>query len=288
MTTVGFLGLGAMGSGIARRLVDGGHSVVVWNRSRPAVDALVAYGATGADRAADALAADVSFSMLADDEAAEGVLGAAVTSAAGGIHVNMASISVAAAARLTAEFAAHGARYVASPVIGRPPVAAAGRLNLMVAGPGDAVAAVMPYLEQLSSRVWRFGETPATANAVKIAVNYNLIHVIQALGESIAIVERQGVDPSLFVELLTSSIFGGVAYSGYGNEIATRGYTPPGFTMALAYKDLGLVRELADAGGVRPATMPALFDVFERALADPELCAFDWGAIAEVTRRDLL
>lgn len=288
MTTLGFLGLGAMGAAMAQRLVEAGHPVTVWNRSAGAVDALVAAGATAAAEPADALAADVSFSMFANDEASERVLGDGVAAAAGGIHVNTASISPDAADRLAALFAAHHAGYVSAPVLGRPPVAAEGRLNILAAGAPEHVDAVEPYLDVLGVRVWRLGERPSAANAVKIAVNYTLIHAIQALGESIAIVERQGVAPEQFVELLTSSLFGGVAYSGYGTEIAERAYLPAGFAMPLGYKDLKLARTLAEAGGVTAATMPALFAVFERALEDPELAASDWGAIAEVTRRDLL
>ena len=90
------------------------------------------------------------------------------------------------------------------------------------------------------------------------------------------------------MELLTSSLFGGVVYNGYGNEIARQGYYPPGFHIELGRKDLQLAEDVAAASGVKLATMPALISVFERALADAELSQGDWGAIAEVTRRDLL
>lgn len=288
MTTLGFLGLGSMGNAMARRLVDAGHAVTVWNRSPEPLDALVQAGATRADTPADALFADISFSMLANDAVAEAVLGAGVAAATNAIHVNTASISPDCADRLADLFAAHGARYASAPVLGRPPVAAAGELNILAAGTPDVVDAVLPYLEVLGKRVWRLGERPSAANAVKISVNYNIIHAIQALGESIAMVERQGVDPSLFVELLTSSLFGGVAYSGYGTEIVGRAYLPAGFAMPLGYKDLMLAKTVAAASGVTAATMPALFAVFERALEHPDLAEADWGAIAEVTRRDLL
>src|SRR5690606_10669541 len=152
----------------------------------------------------------VSFSMLANDAAAEAVLGDAASTVSGGIHVNMASISPAAADRISARFTEAGAAYVAAPVLGRPDVAAAGKLNILAAGAPASVDAVLPYLEVLGARVWRLGENPSMANGVKVSVNYNIIHALQALGESVAMVERQGVDPELFVELLTSSLFGGV------------------------------------------------------------------------------
>lgn len=287
--TIGFIGLGSMGAGMARRLVDAGHDVIVWNRSTDAVAELVSAGARAGATPAEALAAPVSFSMLANDAASEETLDETAAAAArGGIHVVTASISPSLADRLEDRFTSAGARYIAAPVLGRPAVAAAGQLNILAAGPADAVEMVQPYLDVLGERTWRLGERPSQANAVKAAVNYNIIHAMQALGESIAMTERQGIEPALFVELLTSTLFGGVVYQGYGREIAEQAYWPPGFHIALGRKDLTLAREIADAGGVRPATMDALFAVFDRALEDPELAEGDWGAIAEVSRRDLL
>ena len=288
MTELGFLGLGTMGAGMARRLVEAGHTVHVWNRSTDAAAELVAAGAVLAPDPAAALAPEVSFSMLANDEAADAVLSAdALGAGRTGIHVNMASISGALADRLTERFAAAGVAYVAAPVLGRPAVAAAGNLNILAAGPDGAIAAVAPYLDTLGAKTWRFGERPRMANVVKIAVNYNLIHAIEAIGESVALVERHDVDPQEFVDLLTSTLFAGVAYTGYGNLVAQRAYDPPGFTVSLGLKDLALAEQVAEEGGVRLPTAPALRAVFERTLAEPELADLDWGAIAEVTRKDL-
>lgn len=286
MTHVGFLGLGTMGAGMARRLVDAGHTVHVWNRSAAAADDLVAAGAVFEHEAAGALAQPVSFSMLANDTAADAVLASGAI-AGSGIHVNMASISGALADVLERRFTEAGTTYVAAPVLGRPAVAAAGNLNILAAGPSDAIEAVSQYLDVLGAKTWRFGDRPRQANVVKIAVNYNLIHAIEAIGESVALVERHDVDPQEFVDLLTSTLFSGVAYTGYGNIIAQRAYDPPGFTVSLGLKDLSLAEEVAAEGGVTLPTAPALRAVFERTLAEPDLADLDWGAIAEVSRRDL-
>jgi 3-hydroxyisobutyrate dehydrogenase-like beta-hydroxyacid dehydrogenase len=286
MTQIGFLGLGNMGSAIAGRLVGAGHSVLVWNRSPEAAEPLVAAGATRVDDPAQALAAPVSFSMLANDEAAEAVLSAEnLAGPAGRIHVNMASISAEAADRLEAVHHSAGVAYVASPVLGRPQVAAAGGLNILVAGPTDAVDAVLPYLEVLGTRTWRFGEQPRRANATKVSVNFVILHALQAMAEGITLAESQGVDGSDFVELLSSTLFGGVVYSGYGTMIAERRYSPAGFAMELGLKDLGLAEDLAAEAGISLPTAPVLRDRFEQALADQELATLDWSAVAEVTRR---
>ncbi|MEZ3160416.1 NAD(P)-dependent oxidoreductase [Microbacterium sp. BWT-B31] len=286
--TLGFLGVGTMGAGMAGRLIAAGHDVAVWNRSPEPVERLVAAGARDAASVAGALEADVSFSMLANDEAALAVLTPdAIAHAAGRTHVMMASISPALSDRLTDAFAAAGARYVATPVLGRPEIAAAGQLNILAAGDPAALDDVEPYLEAMGRRVWRLADRPSVANAVKAAVNYDIIHALQAIGESVAMTERLGVDPALFTELLSSTLFGGVVYTGYGGMIARQAYFPPGFQIALGRKDLDLAAQVAEATGVRPATMPALIEVFEKALADPELRGADWSAIAEVSRRDL-
>jgi 3-hydroxyisobutyrate dehydrogenase-like beta-hydroxyacid dehydrogenase len=129
------------------------------------------------------------------------------------------------------------------------------------------------------------GETPSTANVVKIAVNYNIIHAMQAIAESVALVERRGVEPAEFTDLLAGTLFGGVVYQGYGKIIAERAHRPAGFTVELGLKDLGLAEQSAAEVDLVLPSAPVLRQVFETAVADPELAGADWSAIAEVTRR---
>lgn len=287
MTQLGFLGLGNMGQAIAGRMLAAGFPVTVWNRTATAGDELVAAGATRAQTPAEALAAPVSFSMLADDRAADAVLSADALGdgPAGRIHVNMASISPAAAQALADRFAQAGIAYISAPVLGRPPVAAAGKLNILTAGPADAVATVDEYLATCSVRRWPFGERARDANSVKVAMNYLILQSLQALGESITLVEAQGVDAGAFVDLLSNSLFGGVVHSGYGGMMARREYRPAGFRMPLGLKDLSLAEQLADEAAIPLPTAPVLRAAFDEALTDPELAESDWAAVAEVMRR---
>lgn len=288
MAELGFLGTGTMGTAICGRLVDVGHDVRVWNRSPEAAEPLLARGATWAATPGDALSAPLSFSMLANDTAADASLSeASLLGSAGRIHVNMASISGALADRLTERALAAGVTYVAAPVLGRPPVAAAGKLNILVAGPADVVAGLEPFLSILGARTWDLGTRPSSANVVKIAVNYNIIHAIQALGESISLVEHHNVDPGEFAELLAGTLFGGVVYQGYGKIIAEKSYRPAGFTVELGLKDLLLAEESADDVGINLPTSAILRRLFEKAAETPELAGADWAALAEVTRRQL-
>jgi 3-hydroxyisobutyrate dehydrogenase-like beta-hydroxyacid dehydrogenase len=290
MTALGFLGLGRMGTAIAGRLLSAGVPLVVWNRSRSDGEkAVTGAGAARASSAAEALAAPVSFSMLADDAAADSVLssGNLGRSDERRIHVNMASISAAMADVLAARFTDAGMQYVSAPVLGRPEVAAQGKLNVLLAGPAEALDVVDPHLAHCSVRRWRFGDTPRQANAVKVAVNFMILQSLESLGESIALVESQDVAAGQFVELIGASLFGGVVHTGYGAIIAERRYTPPGFTVALGLKDLGLAEELAAEGRVDVPMAGVLRDRFETALADPDLKDLDWSAVAEVSRRSV-
>ncbi|MCX2749897.1 NAD(P)-dependent oxidoreductase [Arthrobacter sp. MI7-26] len=287
MAAAGYLGLGRMGSAIAGRMVDSGIDLTVWNRSPSAAqDDLVAAGAGVAETAAHALAKPVSFSMLADDSAADAVLSRENIGAANGprVHANMASVSAQMSALLSRRFADAGVVYVAAPVLGRPEVAAAGKLNILLAGPSGAVDIVESYLAPCSVKRWRLGDEPQQANAVKISINLMILHALASMSEGIALVEAEGVPASEFVELFTSTFFGGVVHSVYGGIIAERRYAPPGFTVGLGLKDLSLAERLARESQTELPLAPAIRERFEAALADPQLAHLDWSAIAELGR----
>jgi 3-hydroxyisobutyrate dehydrogenase-like beta-hydroxyacid dehydrogenase len=286
MAQVGFVGLGTMGAGMARRLVDAGHDVIVWNRSRASAEQLADAGARVADTAEDALRAGVAFSMLADDGAALNVFTEdMLQSAVGATHVNMATVSLETARVLDARHRSAGVGYVAAPVLGRPHLATSGQLNIVTAGPAADIERARPFLEVLGKRLWSVGDEPARANLVKIAVNYNLIHTLQALAESVTMVERGNVSGDTFIEILTDAAYTGSAYGGYGPMIATRTYEPVGFTVALGLKDLGLAEQAAADTGTALPTSSTLRSLFESALTDEDLSKLDWSAVAEVTRR---
>lgn len=286
MARIGFIGLGSMGSAMAGRLVEGGHEVVVWNRSPEPVERLVAQGAIAASSAVEALQTGASFSMLANDAVAEEILSAENLAQASGFHVNMASVSPDCGQRIAGVAAEAGIRYAAAPVLGRPPVAQAGKLNILAAGPADLITEAEPFFSLMGVRTWQLGDEPQLANLVKVAVNYNIIHALEALSESIAMVEKYGVDGEGFVDLLANTLFGGVVYQGYGNLIAKKEYLPAGFSIALGLKDLGLAQAAAEKVDSPLPTANSIRHVFETALADTSLEGHDWAAIAEVIRNN--
>src|SRR5690606_32982989 len=100
-----------------------------------------------------------------------------------------------------------GVRYLGAPVLGLPHVARAGQLNIMVGGDDATIESAKPALDALGKKVWRIGDEAATANLMKSAVNYNLLHALLAIGESVNMVERGGIEGQLLIDILTDSSF---------------------------------------------------------------------------------
>jgi 3-hydroxyisobutyrate dehydrogenase-like beta-hydroxyacid dehydrogenase len=248
---IGFLGLGNMGQAVAANLLKGGHELLVWNRSPDASQALVAQGATAVSEPAQAFAAEVVFSMLADDNALRAVLldsGLLKQLKGPLIHVNMATIAVTFAVELAGLHAAQGVDYIAAPVMGRPNVAAAGKLNIIAAGSAQAIDTVQPLFDLIGSKTWRIGETPSSANVMKLAMNFMLVSAIEAMSEAAVLVTRHGLKSADLVELASSTVFPGPVYAGYGALIGQRQYEPAAFKAVLGLKDVDLA--LAAAGQV--------------------------------------
>jgi 3-hydroxyisobutyrate dehydrogenase-like beta-hydroxyacid dehydrogenase len=274
-----------MGLAMANNLVMSGHPVLAWNRSQAPLLKFLEAGGEAAESAKDALSQSISFSMLANDNAHDVVL-AAENLTAGTIHIGMASISPEKGRELSQRFLEAGAKYVSAPVLGRPNVAEAGELNILAGGDESAIAQALPLLEAMGSRIWNISSQPATANLVKIAVNYNILHAIQAIAESVALVERNGVSGKAFVELLTSTLFSSVVYKGYGAQIADREYQPVMFSMELGRKDLQLAMDSATESQLELPTASVLMELMNAAIADPELANQDWAAMAQITLKN--
>jgi 3-hydroxyisobutyrate dehydrogenase-like beta-hydroxyacid dehydrogenase len=280
---IGFIGLGNMGAGVALNLLRAGHDVRVWNRSPAPVERLVAKGAREAQDVPAALDAEVAFSMLASDEAIEQAIlapGALDRARKGLIHVNLATISLALARRLTELHAERELVYVAAPVLGRPDVAAAGELNVLCAGEATAAAHGRPLLQIFAKGVWPLGEDPVRANAVKLACNFALASMIETLGEAAALVSAYGVEPADLFGVMTGTLFAAPAYKTYADIIANRRFTPAGFSAPLGLKDVRLALQAAEARHTPLPVASLLRDRFIEAIALGGADR-DWSVLAE-------
>jgi 3-hydroxyisobutyrate dehydrogenase-like beta-hydroxyacid dehydrogenase len=262
---IGFIGLGTMGSRIAGNLINAGYRPRVWNRERAPVDALARLGARPVSTAREAFAGDAVISMLADDDAVHAVIDGLLDGAPQGlVHVNMATVSVSLARELAAQHRARGLAYVAAPAFGRPELAAAGKLTIVVAGDPNAVARIEPLLDVIGQRTWRMGIEPERANVVKLAGNFMLGVAVEAMAEASAMASRHGIAPADLLDVLTNGVFTAPSYQLYGAAIAKQRYEPPGFKLSLMLKDLRLALAAAHEAGV---PMP-LADVVHESLLD--------------------
>ena len=266
---IGFLGTGQMGTPMARRLLEAGHELAVWNRTEGRAEPLIREGAIAAATPAEAeLGADAVITMLFDDAANEEVLfganGLMDALSPGVLHISCSTNSVALSERLTAEHARRGLQFVAAPVFGRPSVAAAGKLWIVVAGAEDAVAKARPLLEPLSRGISVVGTEPRQAHALKLGGNFLISAMIHSLGEAFVYAEAQGIAPETFLETVNSALFQSPFYASYG-QVMLHPPEQPGATMALGEKDMRLLREAAAGRHTRLSVADNLAEIFAQA-----------------------
>ena len=284
---VGFIGLGRMGKAMVANLLRGGHRVRIWNRSPDPARELVKGGATMAGEPAEAARAEALMTMLADDESTRSVLlGGGVLERAprGLIYVNLATVSVA----LTREFAQlareRGIAYVAAPVFGRPEVAQAAKLNIVVAGEESAVARIHPLLSAIGERIWPVGTSPEHAAVVKLAGNFMIASALETMGEAAALAQAHGVPAREFLKVLTSTLFAAPVYQNYGRLVAEQQYEPAAFKLVLGLKDIRLALQAGEAARVPLPFASVLRDHLLEAVAAGK-GESDWAMLAEVAAR---
>jgi len=281
---IGFVALGRMGSAMARRLLEGGLDVTVFNRTAAKSDALAAAGAKVAkDLAALCGKRDLVITMLPSDaallEVALGEGGLAETMAAGTIHMACGTHGVAAIEKVNGGHGRAGQRFVAAPVLGRPELAAAGHLTIVPAGPAKIISELQDILERLGNVISGAGEDPAAATAVKIAHNFVLGCAIEAMGEGMALVRKHGVDAALFHDVLTRGLFACKAYEIYGGIIARQDWDNVGASVVVGLKDADLALEAGARAGV-PLPSGQVWRDHLAAAWDKGEGARDWSVMA--------
>jgi len=290
---IAFFGAGNMGAPMALNLLRAGHEVRVFNRTRARVEALAQAGAFVAESATDAVeGADAAITMLANDQAVRNMMFASVPPKGapidvlrkGAIHMGTSTISVALSKELAREHGARGHAYVAAPVLGRPDAAAEKRLWVMAAGAREDIEHCRPLIDAIGRGVSIMGDQPWQANLTKIAANFMLASMLEAMGEAAALIRKSGMDPHAFVEVL-NALFNSPVYANYGRIIADRRFEPAGFRLALGLKDVGLALEAGQDAAVPLPLGSLIRDHYLSAIAHG-LQDADWSALAEVAARD--
>jgi 3-hydroxyisobutyrate dehydrogenase-like beta-hydroxyacid dehydrogenase len=287
---IAFIGLGHMGSGMARRLIAAGNDLTVFNRTQSRAEALRPLGATVADTPGDAAAhAEVVITMLADDHAVEDTVfspgGVLARMPSDAVHASMSTISVAMSHRLADAHREKGQHYLAATVFGRPDAAAAGKLFVIAAGAADQIARCQTLFDALGQRTFNVGTEAPNANVIKLAANFMITAVIESLAESFALARKHGIAPRTLLDVFTNSLFTAPVYNTYGNILVDEKFEPPGFRLPLGMKDNTLVLEAAQAANVPMPLASLVHDHFVTAMATG-LGDSDWSAIAAVSYRN--
>jgi 3-hydroxyisobutyrate dehydrogenase-like beta-hydroxyacid dehydrogenase len=245
VTRVAFIGLGAMGGRMAPRLVDAGHDVIVWNRTRAKAESLLDAGASLAATPADAAGrADVVITMVSDPRAlravTEGRDGVAVGAETGTTVIEMSTVGRDAIARLVS-LLPHGVDLLDAPVLGSISEASSGSLQIFVGGEPEVVERWTPLLSALGSPT-HVGPVES-GQAAKLVANLSLFGVLGVLGEALGL--------ALQLDLSLDTAFAVLAKTPLAAQaerrrpsIENRVY-PPRFALSLARKDAGLIADSA-------------------------------------------
>jgi len=246
---IGFVGLGAMGSRIAGRLLDAGHTVYGTNRTAAKAQPLIERGLIWLDTPREvAAAAGVVISMVTDDAALDAIAagpdGLLAGLAPGGVYIDMSTVSPRASRRLAAAVRARDAQMLDAPVSGSIPQAEAGTLAIMVGGDEQAFAAVEQLLSELGQNVTHIGPN-GQGLVLKLAINISLAVQTLAFSEGLLLAERAGVDPELAAEVMGSSSIGSPMLKA---RIPLLLHLPEQawFDVELMQKDVELARDAAD------------------------------------------
>jgi 3-hydroxyisobutyrate dehydrogenase-like beta-hydroxyacid dehydrogenase len=292
---VAFIGLGNMGSAMARNLIKAGHALTVYNRTRSRAEEFQSLGGRVAATPGEAAAgAEVAITMLADDAAVQAVVSDKGNAGKGNIfdslppnvvHVSMSTISVALSRRLAAAHAERKQHYVAAPVFGRPEAAAAAKLFIVAAGPEAQIERCRPLFDAMGQKTFVAGNDAPGANLIKLTGNFLITTVIEGLAESFALVRKAGLDANQFLDILTSSLFNAPIYKTYGALITAEKFEPAGFKLPLGLKDNRLLLAAAEEAAV-PMPMASLVrDRFLAALAQG-MGESDWSSIARISAKE--
>jgi len=264
---LGFIGIGNMGSRIAKRLLDHGYQLIAYNRSRKAAEALVKYGATVADSIAElASEADVILSSLTNDDAVKNVYtnpeGVFAHVRRGSAMIEMSTVLPATSRELYDLSREAGVKFLDSPVSGSTPAAEEGTLTLFCGGDEELFQAAQPIFSSIASQYFYLGGS-GSGTAMKLVANTLLGVGMQAIAESVALCQKEGLDRHRLLDVLSHTAVVAPAHLGKLSR-ADRGDYSSQFAIRLMNKDFGLVLETAAAAKV---SMPATAAAFQMNVA---------------------
>jgi 3-hydroxyisobutyrate dehydrogenase-like beta-hydroxyacid dehydrogenase len=260
---VAFLGLGIMGSAMARNLVKAGHDVTVWNRTPKSID-----GAQSAKSPADAArAAEVVWMCVSDTPAVERMLfapdGVTTVAKTGMIIADSSTISPSATKDFASRLRAKGADYVDAPVTGSKVGAESAQLIFIVGGKEETVARLEPLFSAMGKKVVHMGET-GLGQSAKLAMNLQIAMIYEGFAEALTLAKRLGVQPEKLIELIQASMVRSGVIDYKAPFVLKHDWTP-NFPMRLMEKDLNLVKEAAAQAKLHLPSLESLRGLYQKA-----------------------
>ena len=264
---VGFAGLGAMGAGIARRLLDHGHDVVGWNRTKEKAQPLLDAGMAWADTPRElAASVDVLLTMLTNTAAIEATAGGADGALAGlregTVWADISTIAPDASVALAERARARGAWFLDCPVSGSPATLAAGQMSVMVGGDRAAFEQIAEVLRAIGPKVTYIGPN-GQAILTKVAINLALVVSVTALAEGVALAEKAGVERTAVIDAVLKSVIASPVV-GYRAPLLIDD-SEVFADVELQQKDLVLAQDLARRLGVPVPTCAATSEMLNAA-----------------------
>jgi len=276
----GFLGTGLMGQPMAQRLLAAHGAVTVYNRSPEKVQALQAQGATVAESPAALLrSVDCVCLMLSDGAAIRAVLLSpeAQGAIAGRTVIQMGTIAPQESQAIAQSVAAAGGEYLEAPVLGSIPEATQGTLLVMVGSTPEQFDRYRPVLQTFGPEPRYVGEV-GTAAALKLALNQLIASLTTAFAQSLGLVQRQGVDPELFMTILRQSALYAPTFDKKLQRMLDRNFDNPNFPTKHMLKDTNLFLQAAEAVGLDGRAIAGVRDIIAAA-SDGGFADADYSAI---------
>lgn len=285
---VGFIGLGKMGAGICNHIQMAGFELSVYNRTQTKMAPFVSAGAFGCDNPKElAERSDIVLTSLMDDQSmidtTTGELGILAGLKKGGIHICLTTINVETAKRLEKLHRENGCSYLSGPVVGRPDVAAEGKLKTFISGDPNAIESCKPLFESYAAMVLPIGNNASEAISMKVCANYMAISQIEMMGELYTFAEKSGLNLDI-LQMMFQMAFSEPTLKMYAEKIKNRDFDDAGFDLVGGLKDVKIYEEAFTNVYAIPSIAKIVKDKMVTALAYG-MGNKDWSTTYEITRQ---
>ncbi|HEX9615543.1 MAG TPA: NAD(P)-dependent oxidoreductase [Bacteroidota bacterium] len=285
--TVGFVGLGLMGSAMARRLLDAGYSLKVHNRTKTKAETLVNAGAVWCDSPVEVAASGLVFTMVSTTEALQSIAlgdtGILKGLPESGVHIDCSTVSPAATASMEAAYRKQGRVFLHCPVLGSSPQASDGSLLIMAGGDSSAINASLDVLRVLGKNVWTFDSAEQASHA-KILCNSFIAGMIVTLAQALAFSRKASVDPHVLLDIVSHSALNSPMYQSKGKSILDGNFAARFFAEHML-KDIDLMIEAAETKGVPAPVAETARKLFAEAVKQGH-GKEDYSAVIKVLERN--